>query len=370
LSLEFKVPSFTKHIIPCNREMAKELPLVSIVVVNFNDKEHLHRCLTSVMKSEYLSFEIILVDNGSTDGSVDSIKKAMNEQRDLMLSIICNKENIGPAAARNIGAKKSCGEYLAFLDNDTEVDSLWLKEAIELMEVDPTVGAIQCKLLLMNERDRFDYAGDYLSRYGFLVQRVNFREVDNGRLDQVAEIFGVKSAGMIVRRDVFDRIGGFDEGYFIYMEETDLCWRIWLNGYRVVFLPTSIVYHAFGDPAKFRFGHRRFLSKYHGTKNYISTLIKNLDVRNMLKTLPVHLILWVGIVFWHILRGRIVEATWIMKGMLWNLVRLKTVWKKRQKVQHKIRRVSDSHIMPRIMREAAFTYLYKKISRPSSGWRI
>jgi len=346
----------------------EELPPISIVIINYNGKGFLQRCISSVLNSDYPDFEVILVDNGSTDGSVELVQELFGN--DPYVKLILNERNLGPSIGRNMGARMARGKYLAFLDNDTDVDSLWLKEAIRFMEVDPTVGAIQCKLLLMDERDKFDYAGDYLSQYGFLIQRASFRETDNGQLDKVVEIFSAKSAGMIVRRDVFDRVGGFDEDYFIYMEETDLCWRIWLNSYRVVFLPTSIVYHAFGRIAKLSSPYTKFLARYHGTKNYIVTLTKNLDVWNMLRILPVHIGLWFGIVVWHISRGRIVEATWIIKGILWNLIKLKIIWKKRQEVQRRIRKVSDSDIMPRIMRKTTFTYLYSKISRPSSGWRI
>jgi len=151
--------------------MAKELPLVSIIIVNFNDKRHLYRCLSSILKSEYPSFEIIVVDNGSTDGSVELVKKLFGNNPRIKL--IQNERNLGPAAGRNIGAEVAKGRYLAFLDNDTEVNPKWLKEAVKVMESDLTIGAAQCKLLLMGHRNRFDYAGDYLSPYGFLIQSGN-----------------------------------------------------------------------------------------------------------------------------------------------------------------------------------------------------
>lgn len=368
MSLKFKGPSFTKRVAPCNREMAKELPLVSIVVVNFNDKEHLHRCLNSVMKSKYPSFEIILVDNGSTDGSIDSIKRVMKEQPDLKLSIICNKENIGPAAARNIGAKKSCGGYLAFLDSDTKVDPFWLNEAIKVMDSDSTIGAIQCKLLLLNSQKRFDYAGDYLSPFGILVQRVNLGEPDDGRYDNIVEIFGVKSAAMLIRREVFEAVGMFDDDYFIYGEETDLCWRVWLSGYRIVFAPTSKVYHNFNLVLKSNSNRPRSLDKYHGTKNYISSLIKNFGLWNLVKVLPLNLSIWIGISIWYVLKRRLNWATYVMKGVLYNLIHFKQIWKKRLRVQYLTRKVPDNYIMSRIMKKTSPAYFYNKVLRPG-GWR-
>lgn len=343
-------------------EKKNKIPLVSVIVVNYNDRNYLQLCLGSILNSDYPNFEVILVDDSSTDGSVDFVS-----QNYPSVKIIENKENIGPAAARNIGAKESCGEYLAFLDSDTEVDPNWLREAINAMELDLTIGAAQCKLLLIDQRNKFDYAGDYLSQYGFLVQRVNFEGVDNGQLDEVVELFSAKSAGMIVRRDVLLNIGGFDEDYFIYVEETDLCWRIWLNNYRVVFTPMSIVYHAFGRKSKFTATRYLFLIRYHGTKNYITTMIKNFGTWNLLKVLPLHVSFWIGIIVCLILRRRLVEASCVTKGVLYNLTHFRCIWIKRKVIQSLVRKVPDSYIMPRIMRKQPFTYFFGKLTRPNSG---
>ena len=344
------------------------LPLVSVVIVNYNDKRHLKPCLSSVLKSEYPFFEVILVDDGSTDGSIDLIRKEFKEELDLKLKIICNKENIGPAAARNIGCIKVNGKYLAFLDSDTKVDSLWLKEVVKLMERNSNIGVAQCKLLLMNRKDKFDYAGDYLSPFGILIQRVEMGQIDDGSLDKVEEIFAVKSAGMIIRRDVFYNIGMFDEDYFIYGEETDLCWRVWLSGYRIVFAPTSKVYHDFNLVLKSSSNRPKSLDKYHGTKNYISSLIKNFGLWNLVKVLPLNLSIWIGISIWYILKRRLNWATYVMKGVLYNLIHFKQIWKKRLRVQYLTRKVPDDYIMSRIMKKTSLTYFYYKVLHPG-GWR-
>lgn len=343
-------------------------PLVSVVIVTFNGKEFLQSCLNSVVKSDYPDLEILLIDNGSSDGSVELIKKLFRNYP--CIKLICNKKNLGPAAGRNIGVGAARGKYVAFLDDDTEVDPNWLTEAVNVMESDPSIGAAQSKLLLIDQRNKFDYAGDYLSQYGFLVQRVNFEEVDDGQLDEVVEIFSTKSAGMIVRRDVLLNIGGFDEDYFIYMEETDLCWRIWLNNYRVIFIPMSIVYHAFGRKSKLTSTRTKFLTKYLGTKNYITTMIKNLGTWNLLKILPLHIGFWTGIIVWHIMRRRLIEASWVTKGVLYNLTHFRCIWMKRKVVQSSVRKVPDIYIMPRIMRKQPFRYFFGKLTRPNSGWRV
>ena len=340
-------------------------PLFSIIVVNFNGGESILRCVASILNSEYPSFEIAVIDNGSKDGSPDLLATHFRENGRVKL--IRNAKNLGPAAARNIGAQISNGKYLAFLDNDTQTEPRWLIQALEVMESDSKIGAVQCKLLLLDQHDKFDYAGDYLSQYGFLVQRVNSGATDTGRLNEVVSIFAAKSAGMIVRRDVFDRAGGFDEDYFIYMEETDLCWRIWLSGYKVVFVPNSVVYHNFGQAAKLGSRRVKFLAKYHGTKNYIVTMLKNLELANLVKIVPVHICLWIGIFLWHIAMGRLEEASWIRKGVMYNVVHLRHIWAKREAIQSS-RKVSDSRLMPQIMKNMPMRYFYSKLVHPRSGW--
>ncbi len=337
-----------------------EYPLVSILIVNYNGKQLLQQCIDSVLRSEYVNYEVIVIDNGSSDGSAELVKRILGDSRKFRL--IQNSRNIGPSAARNVGCRLALGKYMAFLDNDTKVDPLWLTRAVRLMEADPTIGAAQCKLLLMQNRDELDYVGDRISQFGFLIQRAKFREVDRGQFDQVVEIFAAKSAGMMVRRDIFFEVEGFDDAYFIYMEDTDLCWRIWLAGYRVVCLPTSVVYHDFDIATSKLSLESKFLVKYHGTKNYVMTLLKNLNGRNLMKMLPSHLVLWTGIAVWHASKKRFTESSWILRGILWNIMNFGTIWAKRREIQNTIRKVPDAELMPRIMRRTNLEYLYNKIS--------
>ena len=339
---------------------SEKWPLFSVVIVNYNGQEHLQRCISSILRSDYPNFEIILVDDGSTDDSVKLVNEIFGVESRLKL--ILSRVNSGPAKGRNVGSRQAKGEYLAFVDNDTEVDKFWLKEAFRLMNSRSEVGAIQCKLRLMDERDKYDYAGDYLSQFGFLVQRVRLGEIDKGQLDEVVEIFAAKSAGMIVRKDIFNAIGGFDEDYFIYMEETDLCWRIWLNGHSIVFLPTSIVYHKFGTTRKIKSPRSKFLSNYHGTKNYITSMLKNLDTQNLLKILPLHIACWTAIIVRSTTKKRLVEAKLTTKGVLYNVTFFGCIWMKRKVIQSSVRKVPDSYLMPRIMMKQPLTYFFGKLS--------
>jgi len=321
-----------------------------------------------VLSTEYPSFEVILVDNASTDGSIDLVRRQFgNEPR---LKIIPNSKNLGASAGRNTGSKHATGKYLAFLDPDTQVDRNWLKEAVMLMEEHPSVAAVQCKLLLLSNPSRIDYVGDFISQFGFLVQRVPLGALDTNAFRKTALIFGVKSAGMVASKLVLQKIGVFDEDYFIYMEETDLCWRVWLSGSQVAYSPTSIVYHDFGQSSKLTSERTKFLSKYHGTKNYVTTILKNTDGANLLRIAPIHIILWIGIVIWHFRTNRAQEGIWILHGIIYNLRNLRSTWRKRMLVQRQVRTVTDKIILPQVMVKISPSYLYWKATHEGSGWSV
>lgn len=188
-------------------------------------------------------------------------------------------------------------------------------------------------------------------------------ELDNGQADTPDEILSAKSAAMVIRHDVLDEIGGFDEDYFIYLEETDLGWRVWLKGFRIIFVPESRVYHAFGTTQKILPKQQNYLVKFHGTKNYITTLIKNLGTKNLLKILPLHIALWIGMAGWFGIKRQTNDSWFIIKGIFWNVVNLKMVWKKRRIVQ-KMRVVSDEDIMHKIMKKKSLNYFYSKLATP------
>lgn len=334
-------------------------PLVSIVIVNCNGTKHLSDCLHSILNTNYINFEIIVVDNASVDDSIKTTKQIL-DPFDIDYKIIKNKINLGPSTARNQGIKIAKGKYIAFLDNDTKVHPAWLKDAIKVFELDFTVGACQCKLILDGTDNIIDCIGEYLGQYGFLVYEVTPGEIkDVGQYNHIMEIFAAKSAGMIARKDALEKINGFDDDFFIYMEESDLCWRIWLQGYKVVLIPSSIVYHKFGTSSIILPEKINYLVKFHGTKNYISTLTKNLEFKNLIKVLPMHIVMWLGIAFAFLLKRQLRNAKWVLQGISWNFVNFRRIIKKRKIVQ-KQRTVKDEEIFPKIVRNKHFTYFLEK----------
>jgi hypothetical protein len=335
-----------------------DLPLVSIIVVNYNGIEFIDQCLSTIFNTNYPNFEVILIDNASRDGSLECIKKGFaNEDR---LRLIENAKNVGPAVAENQGSVLAKGKYIAFLDNDTEVDPFWLIELVKVLESDYTIGAAQSKLLNIEDRKKYDCAGDYLGPLGFLIERARYAQ-DEGQFDFIIDILSAKSAASIIRKDIIDRIGGFDEGYYMFLEETDLSWRVWLAGFRVVFIPNSIVYHAFGTSRKkFKRYYSKYLVRYYGCRNYISTLIKNLQLLNLIKILPIHIGCWSLLAIFFALKGNFEDTFYILKGIGWNIINLGSLLKSRHLVNTRIRKVKDSFILSRVMDKKEVGYYWGK----------
>ena len=334
-------------------------PILSVIIVNYNGSSYASRCIESVLASKTKSLELILVDNHSTLGDVNILKRKFKNS----IKIVALKKNYGPARARNEGVKISRGKYIAFLDNDTKVHKQWASRAIKEFDGDKSLGIIQCKLLLLKEPSKIDYVGEFLGQNGFLVQRAKAGEKDSGAYDQKVELLAAKSAGMFIRKQAFLEAGGFDNDYFIYVEETDLGWRTWLKGYKTIFLPTSIVFHEFGTSTVILGKNQNtYNAKFHGSKNYILTLIKNLGTSSLFTILPVHIGLWIGLSVYMVLRRDVASSYWILKGMVWNVIHFRKSLVKRNKIQ-KSRKLSDNELFPIILKTKPFSYFLNKATK-------
>lgn len=336
-------------------------PLISIIIVNYNGSKYLNGCLTSIFRNNYSNFEIIIADNASTDDSVSSVKQNFISHLSKIKFVILER-NYGPAKARNEACKVSSGQYLSFLDNDTEVDSNWIKNAVKLFQTNPKIGAIQSKLLLLDHPDQIDYVGEYLGSQGFLKSIANYGETDKGQHNQNYFILAAKSAGMFISKTAFIAAGQFDPNYFIFMEETDLGWRTWLSGYINIFCPDSIIYHKFSstkeivDP-----DFNNYLVRFHGTKNYIQTLIKNLETKNLIKILPVHIFLWFCLASFLLITGKFKSSYNIYKGIFWNFLNINNILKKRRQIQSS-RQLTDSQLFNKyqlLNKTSISSYIYK-----------
>jgi len=242
-------------------------PLVSIIIVNFNGMEHLAKCLDSLAKISYENHEIILVDNNSRD---DSVKFVIQNYPSVV--IIKLGENKGFAEPNNIGAKIAKGKYLLFLNNDTFVQPDFINELVKEAEKDKHTAI--CQSLLLRPDGSVDSSGDFIDTIGVVYN--SKKAVKNTR-----EISSARGASMLIRKDIFEELDGFDKKFFATFEDVDLGWRAWIAGYRVLIVPKSVVYHVGGQTLT----KMEEQISFHGLKNQISMKITNFESYFSLKSL-------------------------------------------------------------------------------------
>ena len=262
-------------------------PRVSVIILNYNGMNFVDSCLTSVLNSNYDNLEVVLVDNNSSDGSADEALGKFGP--DPRFKLDKNAKNYGFAKGNNIGASHAKGQYLLFLNVDTVVDANWIQELMRTVDDDSTVGAAQCKLLLLDDPGLIDSAGHFLDWFGVSHVR-GHNESDHGQYDDVRQVLGATGAAMLIRRPVFDQLGGFDEDFFMLFEEDDLCWRIWITGNRVLYVPGAVVLHKSGV---IRGREKVYLNLFLSRRNRTISILKNYSMRNLIRFLPIHL----GLVF-------------------------------------------------------------------------
>jgi hypothetical protein len=322
--------------------MCRKSPLVSIIILNYNGREFLEKCLGSVLKTDYPNFEVIFIDNASTDGSHELVETLFSADNRIIM--IRNKSNLGFAGGNNVGVRMARGEYIVFLNNDTEVEQDWLSELVKVISSNPTIGAAQSKILLTEEGSI--NLGGFIDYVGIDSRPRNHWQ-KNHATSKIKEVFYASGAAMIVKKKLLNEVGLFDPTYFIYNEETDLCWRIRLSGYRIVAVPQSIVYHKCrGTMAKRPKSYSLFLHR----RNHISTLIKNYEFRNLSKYLPVYFVLMLLHGIYVMLRGEMDITTSYIKATLWNVKNFQYVYSRRLEVQHYIRKIPDKQIKKHMMR--------------------
>lgn len=239
-----------RAVTPIDRRIVmKDRPFVSIIILNYNGQRFLGNCLSSVLETRYPRFEVVLVDNASTDGSLDIAEKASAKYGKI--KIVKNQKNLGYGPANNVGFKHAIGDYIAFLNNDTAVDPEWLTALVDTMETDGTIGLAQ-SLILNMDGQRIQAAGWLVGDYIICLNSVfEKRKLDDDELPDVFEISFAQGTSMMIRRDLVREIGLFDARYFWFYDDTYLSFKTWLVGERVVTVSKSIVYHAGGGTAGF-----------------------------------------------------------------------------------------------------------------------
>lgn len=262
---------------------------ISVIIVNYNVKELLEQCVKSVLEaSEGLCIEIIIVDNNSFDGSVSYITEKFG--KDDRIKLISSNVNLGFSKANNLAAKKACGKYLLFLNPDTVLREDTLRKTLEFYKSRDDIGAMTCKVMLPNGKldlaCRRSFPTPWIAFYRMIglsklfpkskvFGRYNLTYLDENMTYEVDSIVG---AFMFMKREIFEKVGGFDEDYFMYGEDIDLCYRIKKNGYKIYYYPETSIIHYKGESTKK--SSLSYVSNFYGAMQIFAR--KNLNSRFIL----------------------------------------------------------------------------------------
>lgn len=271
-------------------------PKFSVVIVNWNGRRLLGPCLESLEQQEWRSFETIVVDNGSVDGSVEFIRERYPTCR-----VIGLPENRGFCSGNNEGIRHAKGEWIVLLNNDTEVIPEFLAALDEASRLFANAGMLACKMLFAESRSTIDNCGFTLSRAG-TAEEIGRNEADTGQYRLGLEPFGPSGGAAAYKREVFDKVGLFDESFFLIYEDVDLAMRARLQGFKCFFVPHAVVFHKY----------RATLSTlpewqvYYGQKNIERVYLKNMSTGAILRYGLLHVLYNVGAFFYfsrkHLLR--------------------------------------------------------------------
>lgn len=294
---------------------------ISVIIPNWNGQPFLQTCLDALLAQTYPNIEVIIVDNASEDGSQDYIKQHYPDVRLIELS-----ENRGFTGACNVGLEAAEGDYLALLNNDTEVHPDWAAAVVDAFARYTEVGIVASKMLLFDKRDHIHTAGDFFTVDGRAGNRGVWQK-DEGQFDSEEFVFSACGGSAVYRKTMLDEIGLLDDDFFFSLEDIDLGWRAQLAGWRVLYTPAAIVYHHLSATGG------GVTASYHDGRNLIFVLVKNVPGsvwrKHGGKILKAQLgLAWEALRAW---RGAAARAR--LRGMLAAIWYLPRFWRKRRRIQ-------------------------------------
>ncbi|MBX3001739.1 MAG: glycosyltransferase family 2 protein [Caldilineaceae bacterium] len=301
-------------------------PFFSVVIPNYNGRRHLST-LFDALKSQTLGdFEVIFADDASSDDSVSFVEQ--NYAHHLDLRVMVNRQNLGFVASVNAAADAARGRILVLLNSDTEPEPTWLAELAKAVCAHPDAAIIASKLLLFDKRDSLHTAGDLLGKDG-LPRNRGVWEKDRGQYDAAIDIFSGCGGAVAIRRHVWQALGGFDEEFWMYLEDVDFAFRAQLSGWQAILAPGARVYHKVsgsgGDD----------LSSYYVGRNTIWMLVKNMPTALLLRYLPQILGAQVNIARDALRHLSGYAARQRLRGQLAGLAGIPAQWRKRRLIQQR-----------------------------------
>ena len=304
--------------------------LVSVIIPHYNGVDFIDQCLQSLTKTTYKPFEIIVVDNGSRDGSQSFIKKHYPQ-----VKLLQSPKNLGYAGGCTFGYEHSTGEFIVFLNNYTTFYKHWLTHLVKTAQTQ-NIAICQPKVLALRKPTHFEYAGaagGYMDRWGYVFCRGRLFDVcekDEGQYDQQVDIFWASGVCLFTKRSVLETIGAFDPYFFMYFEEEDLCWRAHLQNQRVVFVPGAKIYH-YGEKTAKKYPFKKY---YYFHRNHSILLLKNYAWSSLLRVLPKKFALDMVMMIYFLFKGQWKRSVSIFTATLFLPFHLVSILKLRKQTQH------------------------------------
>ena len=321
---------------------------VSIIIVNWNGKKFIEKCLNGLRKQTYKSFSIILVDNGSYDGSLKLVQKKYPEVKTIALT-----ENLGFATANNIAIKSVQTEYVALLNNDAVPHPEWLEHLMKALQKNPEAGFAASKMLFYHNPKVIDRAGDVYTTAATALLRGRGKPSET--YNNQEWVFGACAGAALYRTRMLEDIGLFDEDFFLLYEDVDLSFRAQLRGYKCLYVPKAIVYHM----ASSSIGDDSPISVYYSHRNLEWVYVHNMPSSLIRKTICLHIIYNIAAFFFFVAKGR---ARDFLRAKWHAIKSLNKVMKKRRLIQRN-RRVGDDYIWGLLEKELFFPRLIRRLRK-------
>ena len=307
-----------------------EQPLVSIIVLNFNAKNFLIKCINSIFQSNYQNFEVILVDNASEDNTYKICKKNHPE-----INLIVNQENLGYCGGNNIGIQRAKGKFVIILNPDTLVEPNWIHEFLKSYEKFGDA-IYQPKFISMDDDKMLLSSGQMINLFGFGFSRGKGTNLENSKNEQ--EKIGYASGTcMFLPLSLMKELNYFDDFLFAYHDDLDLCWRSAMMKFSSFYVPKSIVYHP-REGYAFKWSKLKFFLM---ERNRMYCVLTHYSRKTILKILPSLILVDIGIFFFYLKKGMGIEK---IKATLNIIKNLQKIHDRYMEIQ-KIRQISDKEII-------------------------
>jgi len=315
--------------------------MVSVIIPNWNGKDFIEGCLRSLRAQTFQDLEIIMIDNGSSDGSIELVKGSFPEVK--VISLTYNK---GFSGAVNEGIKKAKGEFIALLNNDTIADSKWIEELVKGIHSSKAIGCCASRILC-SMGTAIDTVGDTYTRYGVAIKRGH--DVETKRFLQEELVFGACGGAALYRRSMLDEVGSFDEDFFCVYEDVDMSFRAQLMGFKCLYVPTAIVTHYVGGTA----GTKNDFTLYYGQRNMELVFLKNMPLPLLVKYLPSHMVYVVLAFLYYLLKN---QGGIYLRSKMDAFKQIRLTLQKRKEIQRK-RRVSSSYLETIMNKRSLFKHI-------------